>query len=694
MALIDPTTTSIPAQVKVGAIKEDGTMSDDTALAIYQKDVRADEDYMARKMWTLRWREIDTLYQSPRPISMWEGTMTQEANVQSFLVAKHTNAIVPAVMSSIFFQEPFFMLRTTPSMTEEIIRQKTTLFSAMFREMEFENTCWDGWFYTVLFGTAIFKWGTQTYPKDRPVYRRKGPQAVKHGQFSSVRLETKDSKEIEVDDRTQDFWCPEICHIPNEEVLVDCTLEVPDIRKAKRVTHVKYMSGYDLLDMIAEHRDENGKIEDGWSDLSAAEIRSWFEPPREQPGPQNAPASNMMNSSIVIHAQEPNMSESGDPLMNVLKVAEKWTKRNVTMVVQDKRVIRNGKNPYGKVPFYSSHWWRIPRSFWSLGIGHLAGQEQRVDQGTRNAALNILSMAVNPPMLRLQTENQPGQNIRLRRGAIISVTGTDDVRKGWGVMDMPQIPASLPMMLQNANSAAEEATGADQRLMQGNTSGAGTSMGRTAGGAMQLAAAQAGRLQGPVSRFVYNVLTPWIYQVDELINEQMPEKQIAMVLGDELGQQYEDAFDLEKYLHGRSKFEVLAAQHLAAKKSAAQLLPLLAQIFENQQLLSQLNQLGWTVDALEMVNMFMEISEWTNRRDLIRRMNPQEMQFMQAMKQQAGQQKLGQQIAIDNNRARNTSDLNSEKNDARATDITLRHALEQSIAPDIGLTTGETERGQ
>lgn len=676
-----PAAGALGAPIPARNVASDGTCDNDTALAIYLADTRTDEAYVSEKMWALRWREIDALYQSPRPISMWEGTTTSEANVQSFLVAKHTNSIVPAVMNGIFFQEPFFLLKSTPGMTEEIIRQKTTLFSVLFREMDFENACWDGWFYTVLFGTAIYKWGTKVYPKLRPVYSRRAKKKTITGKFVSEQVDTDESRMIDVDDREGDFWTPYLEHIPNEELLVDCTLTKPDIRKAKHVIHTRYMTGYQLIEMCKEHEGE-----EGWDVPTEQTIRDWFNPPVEAPAAPEAPLSNMGAGVILVHAREEQVTPHGDPLEQVLKVSEHTSKKRVILVVQDKYVIRNGRNPWGKINYLSSHWWRIPRSFWSLGIGHLAGQEQRVDQGTRNAALNLLSMAVNPPMLRLQNLNQPGQNIRLRRGAIITVEG-DDIRKGFGVMEMPKIPSELWPVLQNANQSAEEATGADQRLSQGNTGGAGTSMGRTASGAIQLASAQSNRLQGPISRFVKTVLEPFIYIIDELVNEEMPEKQIIEVLGDEMGETYSKAFDIQKYLNGRTKFEILAAQHIASKKGMAQMLPLLSQIFENQQLLKQLNDTGWTIDVLELVSMFMEISEWSNRKDLIRRMTDQEKQHMMQMQQLAPMAKVKGQMAVNQQKGQIQKSNTIEKNNARAMDIVLRRGLEAAMEPEV--LTGE-----
>jgi hypothetical protein len=597
------------------------------------------------------------------------------------LVARHVQSLVPSVMNTIFFQDPFFFLRTTPGSTQEIARQKTVIFSSLFREMEFEKTCWDGWMYTILFGTAVYKWSECNKTKTTVRYRRKAKPSVVSGKYASVKLETQDSRTFEAIETTKEWWQPEFFHIPNEEVLVDPSLEVADIRKAKFVAHIQYQTGYDLIEMCEEHRGE-----EGWTVPSEAEIRSWFDTPKEPVQAPSAPESHMTQSQVLIHAQARQLPVGGDPLMQPLKVIEHWTRKRKTVIVQGKKVLCNQKNPYGKIPFFSSHWWKIPSSFWSMGVGQLAGQEQRVDMGARNAALNMLSMLVNPPILRKATLNQPGQNIRLRRGGIISVE--DDVEKAFKVLELPRVPPELWTMLGNNESTAEDNTGADLRNVQGSTRGpGGTSQGRTATGASFLASANANRIQGPVSIFVQNVLLPFIYEMDELINEAMDEEQMKDILGEELGESYAQSFDAEPYLNGRTKFEVLATQHLAAKKAMAQMMPLLSSIFENQQLLANMHQAGKTVDVIELVSMFLEVSEFTNRYTLVRDLNQKELAFMTQQAQMAGQQAAGKQMAIDNNKARNQSDINYEQNDAKAVDIALRHTLEKAIEPEM--QTGE-----
>src|SRR6266496_3329653 len=51
--------------------------------------------FIANKQWTLLWRDADLLYQSPRPLTVYENTYVLEPNVQRFTVAKVCNAVVP-----------------------------------------------------------------------------------------------------------------------------------------------------------------------------------------------------------------------------------------------------------------------------------------------------------------------------------------------------------------------------------------------------------------------------------------------------------------------------------------------------------------------------------------------------------------------------------------------------------------------
>jgi hypothetical protein len=76
----------------------------------------------------MHWRESDILYQSPRSIAQFENSATTRSNVSRFTVAKHVNALVPTMMSGMFYDSPPFILRPRPGTTQTTVRAKAALF--------------------------------------------------------------------------------------------------------------------------------------------------------------------------------------------------------------------------------------------------------------------------------------------------------------------------------------------------------------------------------------------------------------------------------------------------------------------------------------------------------------------------------------------------------------------------------------
>ena len=187
--------------------------------------------------------------------------------------------------------------------------------------------------------------------RTKTTYKRKTPKPKAPGKFGGA-VSTKESREYEATDEDYEYWHPEFFHVPNEELSVDPSLETNDIRKAKFVAHNKFMTGYDPIAMAKEHEGE-----EGWTIPSESTIRSWFDIPIEQP---MSPTTDIQQHERPVPSWSTPASQDfnvpgGDPLMNVLKVVEHSTSKRKTLVVQDKLVICNQKNRYGKIPFYSSH---------------------------------------------------------------------------------------------------------------------------------------------------------------------------------------------------------------------------------------------------------------------------------------------------------------------------------------------------
>ena len=163
-----------------------------------------------------------------------------------------------------------------------------------------------------------------------------------------------------------------------------------------------------------------------------------------------------------------------------------------------------------------------------MGLGLIVGQNQRVDQGTINAILKILSFGVNPIYLRNRDDNAPTQTIRTNLGKIMSVT---DVEKSYKLLEQPKVPSDIWSAIKESEAATESSSGADQTLVQGSSAGPRAGMGRSATGANLMAGASATRLDGPLDNFIEQVFKPFLTIIDMLVFNVMSDASILHILG-------------------------------------------------------------------------------------------------------------------------------------------------------------------
>lgn len=644
--------------------------TDDAALKLVNRDSSISEQFIQDKQWGLNWREADILYQSPRSTSTFEGTTVTRANVTRFTVATHVNSIIPQLMNGLFYEDPPFVLRPRPGTTEEVIRQKSAVLEWILEMCEFKGNVELGLMDDNHQGTGIWKWGWHKRVRIEKRYVRKGGAPTVNlpleGETTipTVEADEFDVKEIEVNEEY-----PYLEYVPFTEIGVNPNLRFPDIRKAEYVIHKIYMNYYQIEEL---------RSNPCYQLPSEEELKKIFEPPQEQASPVSNTEQMVSDSSIVAHAQQRSKIDSADPYMTPLLVEERTDKDTIIVVLNKKLVIRNDENDFGCINFLSSNWWNVPKSFWGMGVGRLIGQDQRVIQGVTNAALDILSLGVNPDYVVSKSANVQTQPIRSRLGGITTVEG--DVQKAFMLKEQPKIPPEVWAAIQNSNATAESATGANELLVQGAMPQQGrTSMGRTATGASNLASASASRLQGPLDRFIEQVFIPFIQKADELTNERMPMQQIRAILGEKMGEQYAREMDAEKFLNAKVKYGVLAGARMAAKKAMAAALPLMLQIFENPQIIEQLGAMGYKVDVKAVLEAMMEVSEWKNTREFIVPMTPQERQALMQMNPGVQKQQMEEnKIAHTFHEKQQLQDMNQTALMAREV---VREGLKQTLEP-------------
>jgi hypothetical protein len=660
-----------------GEIKE---LSGDLALVV--GSAKSAEAFIANKQWHLLWRDADLLYQAPRPMSVYENTYILEPNVQRFTVAKVCNAVVPQLYKGLFYDDPPMILRPRAGTKQEIVDANSTLFSYMMDACNFKRETKWGLEQMAHLGTSIWKWGIK-YEKVEVQKRTASRTNVAN---SSTEATGAKPETIVLDEPpqittiTKTVPRPFFEYIEISRVLLDSHTEVGDIREAKWACHVKYMDFYDMEELEESLKDEDGKFtEEGWS--FPADLKDlWCGPTglvSEAPAALSSEQQSMIRG-VVHHAEDINVKNSPDPLRKRLEVLEYWDKGRKILVLDRKKVIYTGKNPFKQLPFLSANWWNRRKAFYGMGLGLIVGQNQRVDQGTINAILKILSFGINPIYLRKRDSNSPTQMIRTGLGKILTVDG--EVDKAYKLMDTPRVPTEVWSALQESERATESSSGADQMLVQGSTAGPRTSMGRTAGGANILAGASATRLDGPLDNFIGQVFTPFLYILDYLIFNYVPDSEIISILGEVLGKEYADSLNMQDFHDAKYEYEVLAGASLAAKRTMAQSMTLITQIFSQPNIQENLADINEEyIDFKPILSMWMEASEWKNKQDIIKKMTPEMKKKRQAAQQAAQQQsKMAMQQQSEEQKFKNKQQLEDQATEGRIKRDLVREAFRKT----------------
>jgi len=631
----------------------------------------AAEQFISNKQWNLLWRDSDLLYQSPRPMSVYENTYILEPNVQRFTVAKVVNAIVPQLYKGLFYDDPPMLMRPMPGTEQAEVDAKTAVFSYLLNACNFKrNTKW-GLEQMAHLGTGVWKWGIRY---DKIVVKTRKPTVFKDGDNPVVStLDAPDiHREVRVVPRPFFEWRP------LDKVFCDPNTRVGDAREARWWIDIRNLDFYEILAIkkAIEGLPEDAEERKGWTwpgKGSDEELKALWMPPVEQGAVELMSDSSTHVTEIVHHSLDDSQNSTPDLLRRKMELLEYWDKGRKIIVLDRKKCLYSGKNPFAvagfenPIPFLSANWWNRPKAFYGMGLGLIVGQNQRVDQGTINSILKILSFGVNPIYLRRRDSNTPTQMIRTGIGRILTV----DVKEGrpvgdaYGILEQPKVPSEVWAALSESEKATESSSGADAQLVQGSSAGPRSSMGRTATGASQLGAASATRLDGPLDNFIEQVFTPFLYILDDLVFEYISDAELKFICGEELGKAY--MLNLSRYHEAKMEFEVLAGASLSAKRIMAQSLTLITQIFENPQIQQNLAEInGEYIDFKPILSMWMEASEWKNRNDIIKKLTP-EMKKAQKDKSAAAQanSKLAAQQSLNQQKFQQKQQLEDQANQNR-----------------------------
>lgn len=595
---------------------------DDAAVKLVIDDAARADNFINVNQWASGWTLTDIIYQSPATQSVFDGGNVGQANVPKFILSNHISTIVPKVMGGIFYEDPPFMLRPLPDTTNDDIRAKTALYSQQLSFMKFEEEVERTVTQMSLFGTGVMKWGYSEYHvKTKKRVRTEERETIENPDGTKKFIDNAKSDQFEIKREDKLVSHPWIKFCDIRTVLVDPGCRVGDIRQAKWVVYRDYAT-YEDLDRL--------RGVDGYNIPDDDVLKALFFQKASGAQPDNI-TMTMTEGMLgyLQHAVPRSYKTSSDPQNNPMEILERWDADKVIVVLSYEGhniLIRNEENPYAKIPFLSANWRDIQDSFYGQGLGLLIGSEQLVEQGITNLALDLLNYGLQPTAVRKKGWNTPTQNQRWKLGGIIDVE--DDVDKAFKFMTMPPVPGEAWQFIQQAQTTAATASGANEFVEQGaSASGTKTTGMRSGTGASAVIQANASRLDGPTSRFTRQIFEPWLYIMDELVNDLLPTQVMREILGKKLGDDFQ--LDHESFRNAEVEFEALVGSKLGAKKSMAQFLPIALQMMTTPAFTKSINDGGYTFDGPAIFQSFADAAGFKFSQPLMRKFTPQEQQAYQ-----------------------------------------------------------------
>lgn len=648
---------------------------DEAALQILKQDLEYAEGDKLKLEYNQMWTANDELLQSP-----WRNNYyfnPARANVPRYTLSNIIDVVVTKIMGGLFFEETPFMLLANPKLDQKIMWAKEAVASTQLREMEFSNECEKGWFQCAHQGVQFYKYGWMDHSKKVPVYKAKGDKPKFSTPLGDKELDTPESDDFEMTWESKDIHRPWLKWRDMRCIAVAPTWNEGDVRKTPWLCDSEYIT----LDEIDIKRDDPD-----YDIPSKEDLESLFFPPNDQQSPPGditeTRPTNMR--AWLVHSEGREVNDSADPYARKIRYVERWDKYKVTGALQNNKgylLILNKPHDYGAVPYLSSTWRPLPSSGYGQGLGQLIGPDQQIEKGTLCAYLDILSFIARPSYIRQKTLNTPSQDIKIDLGSIISVEGP--VNEAWKMLEQPKVDASLVAAIDAAKNSAANTSGANELVGQGNTVGAGRGTGMRSGTGSQLVGqAQAGRLDGPLERFIRQVFVPWLYIMDEMNAKRLPARSLREILEGDQEHDYTN-FNHITWRNAKVEYQILAGAHLGPRKQMAEFMPFLQQLVNTPPMMQAAQQAGLIFDFDVFINSWSRLAGFPQQQSFFRKMTDDEKQkaeanspaAVQQMKGQQAQQQLAQKGEQDENKI-------AAQSQGRAAEKVTQLMLEKTMMPE------------
>lgn len=579
----------------------DEQLADQVALDMVVSDVQTAQAFPLYKGMQLDWEIADNLYRGIVTQKVWDGG-GDRANLSMPVVMEAVEKLMPPIHLAFFSDKQPFLILPKGKTTPAAARAQANLLNWAVKKSGFKEEIRKTIKNALLYGFCFAKWGWKSSQETTKKY-----------------VHDKATKKVTKEENCTEISHPTLESMELRNVLVDPSTRSQDCRKGRFVVY-QIFTDANTLDSL---RDD-----DTYKNIPSREELA------EILGNMGEATTDSMGATKSVtwldnQAAKQTDKQSVDPLKQPLEILEYVQDDKVITVLQRKIVIRNEENEFHKKNLLSCAFIDVPGAMYGFGVAKLLGGEQMFQTSVGNMAIDQMSLSINPPFTEEKGLGSGAQQIKLSPGKVL--TGNK--------LTVVEIPNTAPQAFEAISISEARAA---RRVGANGGDSVPTQALRTAEGVNSFNQGVVDKLQYFIEIFSEMVFIPVLEAFLDVCRDNLQPADIQKILSDADGKAYEG--DVLEVYNADCEIQVLSSTKLAARRAAANLVPLLLQFVQAPAVSAALTAQNKKFDFAEFLSEVVDLSGW-DVNSLIVDASPQEVQQSMMMLPGAQKAQMDAQVA-------------------------------------------------
>lgn len=642
-----PSTTLLPDQVAWS----DEQMEDAAALQLVLSDTQKAKSFILAKNMVVDWENFDNMYRGIPSKGAFPGSDVARASLVMPVILEAVEKLLPSIHLAFFSDKQPFLIEPEGKTSPEQARAFAAILRWCVKTSGFKEEIRKTLKSCLLYGFGVARWGW----------------CVEEKKEASYKFADGDSKTVSRQADSQEYSHPTFENVELRNVLFDPSLREQDCRKGGFAVGQLFVDASILDELRDDPNYKNVPTREEFVRILAA---------------SSEPTVDSLKGTKQItwrdnQAAPQDETQSVDPLKQPLEILEYVTNERIITVLQRVIVIRNEPNEFDRSTLLSSSFIDVPGAMYGFGVGKLLSGEQLLQTSVVNKWLDSLALALNPAFTEQKGLGAGAQQIKVSPGKVLTTVGT-----------LTQIKID-PMTDQAQTAISNSELRATRRVGANGGDNMPTQALRTAEGVNAFNQGIVDKLQYFIEIFSDLVFVPALEAFLEMCKRKLQPKDIQAILSEEDGKAYQGSI-LDVY-NGKCNIQVLSSTKLAARRAAANLVPMLLQFVGMPAVQDSLAAQGKKFNYTEFLEEAVDLAGW-DINSLVVTATPEDLQrtmMMQpgAQKAQADTAKVQQETAGQIQVVQAKAEADGL---AKAGVLAIKHAFEESATDktQAGLPNG------